>query len=102
MKLLNSDEIHTIDVKQFVGYINDKEWKNATWNGRLFFKGDKTAWYPVVYRKDGTLHRKVLYCESHDLDHQYFAKDDHYNVDYNYEYMRLREKVFFSANQITN
>ena len=70
MKFLNKDEIQEIKVKSFIGYINDKEWKKATWNGRLLLKGDKTAWYPVVYKtKDDVLNRKVLYCESHDLDH---------------------------------
>ena len=44
----------------------------------------------------------MLYCESHDLDHGYFAKEDHYDVEYNYEYMRLREKVFFNTTQITD
>ena len=69
----------------------------------MFFKGDKTAWYPVVYaQKNGDFQRKVLYCESNDLDHGYFAKDDHYDVQYNYEYMRLREKVFFNTTQITD
>jgi hypothetical protein len=102
LKFLGNSEIQSIKVKEFKGYINDKEWKKATWNGRLFFKGDKTAWYPVVYQKDEIIERKVLYCESHDLDHGYFAKEDHYDVEYNYEYMRLREKVFFNTTQITD